>query len=48
MRGVKKDNLRRNSMKEKIFNKYNQLGGNGRVAKSSSFIQEIDDILFSN
>lgn len=35
-------------MKEKIFNKYKQLGGNGRVAKSSSFIQEIDDILFSN
>lgn len=31
--------------KEVIFNRYKELGGNGRVAKSSTFINEIDALL---
>lgn len=31
--------------KKQIYNKYKELGGNGRVAKSSTFINEIDNIL---
>ena len=33
------------SLKKKIYAKYKELGGNGRVAKSDSFIKEIDAIL---
>lgn len=32
-------------MKESVYTKYKELGGNGRVAKSSSFIDEIYGIL---
>jgi uncharacterized sporulation protein YeaH/YhbH (DUF444 family) len=28
-----------------VFNRYKELGGNGRVAKSSTFINEIDALL---
>ena len=31
--------------KLEIYEKYKELGGNGRVAKSSTFINEIDKIL---
>lgn len=34
-----------NVVKEQIYEKYKELGGNGRVAKSSTFIDEIDKIL---
>ena len=34
--------------KQLIYNKYKELGGNGRVAKSSAFINEIDIILGFN
>lgn len=34
-----------NVMKESVYTKYKELGGNGRVAKSSSFIDEIYKIL---
>ena len=34
-----------NKCKEKVFNRYKELGGNGRVAKSSTFIDEIDTLL---
>lgn len=34
-----------NTVKELIYDKYKELGGNGRVAKSSTFIDEIDLIL---
>ena len=30
---------------ELIYNKYKELGGNGRVAKSSTFVDEIDILL---
>lgn len=33
------------TIKEQVYSKYKELGGNGRVAKSSSFIQEIYGIL---
>ena len=33
-----------NGIKERVYNKYKELGGNGRVAKSSSFINEIDTL----
>ena len=32
-------------VKDQIYEKYKELGGNGRVAKSSTFINEIDTIL---
>lgn len=34
-----------NSIKEEVYTKYKELGGNGRVAKSTSFIDEIYSIL---
>lgn len=34
-----------NSVKEIVYNKYKELGGNGRVAKSSNFINEIEPLL---
>lgn len=34
-----------NTIKEQIYKRYKELGGNGRVAKSSSFINEIYAIL---
>ena len=34
-----------NECKVAVFNRYKELGGNGRVAKSSSFINEIDVLL---
>ena len=34
-----------NETKLDIYEKYKELGGNGRVAKSSTFINEIDKIL---
>ena len=34
-----------NECKSLIFNRYKELGGNGRVAKSSTFINEIDSLL---
>lgn len=34
-----------NDLKAKIYQKYKELGGNGRVAKSDTFIMEIDAIL---
>lgn len=34
-----------NELKNKIYAKYKELGGNGRVAKSDTFITEIDKIL---
>lgn len=34
-----------NDLKNKIYAKYKELGGNGRVAKSDTFITEIDKIL---
>lgn len=34
-----------NDLKTRIYQKYKELGGNGRVAKSESFIKEIDNIL---
>lgn len=34
-----------NSIKNEVFKKYKELGGNGRVAKSSTFIDEIDQVL---
>jgi len=34
-----------NEVKEPIYEKYKELGGNGRVAKSSSFVGEIDALL---
>ncbi len=37
-----------NKYKELVFAKYKELGGNGRVAKSATFIDEIDNILNSN
>ena len=35
-------------IKKDILQKYKELGGNGRVAKSSTFIDEIDKILNFN
>ena len=34
-----------NEINELIYNKYKELGGNGRVAKSSTFVDEIDILL---
>lgn len=34
-----------NTIKEQVYTKYKELGGNGRVAKSSSFIDEIYSLL---
>ena len=34
-----------NKSKSDIYEKYKELGGNGRVAKSTTFINEIDKIL---
>lgn len=34
-----------NAMKEPVYEKYKELGGNGRVAKSSTFIDDIYNIL---
>lgn len=34
-----------NNIKKIIYSKYKELGGNGRVAKSSSFVNHIDSIL---
>ncbi|MBE5958715.1 MAG: abortive phage resistance protein [Lachnospiraceae bacterium] len=34
-----------NTLKDQIYSKYKELGGNGRVAKSETFIMEIDKIL---
>lgn len=38
------DDLIKKTM-DSIYKKYRELGGNGRVAKSSSFVDEIDKIL---
>ena len=32
-------------LKDKIFDKYKELGGNGRVAKSASFTDCIDNLI---
>lgn len=42
--GIVTDNLI-NELKTVIYKKYKELGGNGRVAKSDTFIAEIDKIL---
>ena len=34
-----------NDIKQQIYDKYKELGGNGRVAKSDTFISEIDKII---
>lgn len=34
-----------NEINELIYNRYKELGGNGRVAKSSTFVDEIDILL---
>jgi hypothetical protein len=34
-----------NELKNKIYAKYKELGGNGRVAKSDTFITEIDKMI---
>lgn len=34
-----------NRVKEIVYNKYKELGGNGRVAKSSNFINQIEPLL---
>ena len=34
-----------NEIKEQVYKKYKELGGNGRVAKSASFIGEIESLL---
>lgn len=36
-----------NSLKESVYKKYKELGGNGRVAKSDSFIKKIDELIDS-
>ena len=37
-----------NNIYQKIFTKYKDLGGDGRVAKSTNFITEVDSAIFSN
>ena len=37
-----------NSVKEQVYCKYKELGGNGSVAKSSSFILHIDELMGFN
>ena len=37
-----------NNIYQKIFTKYKDLGGDGRVAKSTNFIKEVDSAIFSN
>lgn len=37
-----------NSVKERVYRRYKELGGNGRVAKSSNFVNEIDAVLGLN
>ena len=34
-----------NGVKEIVYRKYKELGGNGRVAKSSSFVDEVDSVI---
>ncbi len=34
-----------NTVKELVYQKYKELGGNGRVAKSSTFINEVDSLI---
>jgi hypothetical protein len=37
------DNI--NIIKASVYQKYKELGGNGRVAKSSSFVNEVDSVI---
>lgn len=42
------DSLQENEIEELrkiIFNRYKQLGGNGRIAKSNSFVDEVDMLI---
>lgn len=32
-------------LRKKIFNRYKQLGGNGNIAKSNTFVDEVDKLI---